>query len=80
MSTHTPPAPPRGGYRGTVGAARFTAQLVALVTPAMRRRVIDLASANHVSQAKIMRAVITAGIEHVEGGLKSGAITAETLA
>lgn len=69
----------RGGYRGTPARARFTAQLVALDTPAMRDRVHKMAADHRVSQAKIMRAILAAGIAQVEDGLRSGELLAETL-
>lgn len=69
----------RGGYRGTSATARFGAQLVALVTPSTRARVKKMADSTKLSQAKIMRAIIAAGIEHVEKGLAEGSISADTL-
>ena len=68
-----------GGYRGTTGAARFTKQLVALVLPSYRSRIMYLAEKHRVSQAKIMRAVIEAGLGPVEVGLADGTINADTL-
>ena len=78
--TTTTPAKPAGGYRGTAGRARYTSQLVALVTVAMSKRVRDLASKHEVSQAKVLRKIIERGIEGVEKDLTDGTLRADTLA
>ncbi len=70
----------RGGFRGTTATARFTAQLVALCEPDRRDRVLSLAETHGVSQAKIMRAVIDAGLGRVEEGLRDGTLSAATMA
>ena len=70
----------RGGYRGTPAQARFTAQLVALDTPRTRDRVRAMAVRHQLSQAKILRAIVAAGIDHVETGLASGTLHPDALA
>jgi hypothetical protein len=70
----------RGGFRGTTAKARFTAQLVALCEPDRRDRVLDLAETHGVSQAKIMRAVIDAGLGAVEAGLADGSLSVAAMA
>ncbi len=69
----------RGGYRGTAAQARFTAQLVALDTPKTRDRVKAMADQHRISQAKILRAIVAAGIDHVETGLSSGTLSPDAL-
>lgn len=80
---NTPPSTSlesRGGYRGTEAQARFTSQLVGLVTPATRARVIALTRTHRISQAKVLRAIIAAGIDTVEAELASGRVSADTMA
>ena len=68
-----------GGYRGGTARARFRAQLVGLVTPETRNRVVYLARRHEISQAKILRAIIGAGLAQVEADFASGKLTADTL-
>jgi hypothetical protein len=60
--TRTAKTTGRGGYRGGTAVARYTAQLVALVTPETRDQVLAMASGYDVSQAEIMREVVSHGI------------------
>lgn len=69
----------RGGYRGTAATARFTEQLVWLDTRATKARVVALAEQYHRSQATILRAVATAGLDALERGLADGSIDPDTL-
>jgi len=73
-------AVPRGGFRGTPGVARFTAQLVSMVTPDVRRRVLAMAKRHQVSQSKILRAVVDEGLPGVEKRLANGDLRPDTLA
>lgn len=70
----------RGGFRGATAEARFTAQLVALVEPDRRDRVVAMATHHKVSQAKILRAVIDGGLAAVEAGLADGSLDATAMA
>jgi len=74
------PAPNIGGYRGTNATARFTAQLVALVLPDRKERVVALTRTHRMSQARVMRAVIDHGLACVEDGLRDGTIDPEQMA
>lgn len=69
----------RGGYRGTQAQAQFTAQLVWLDRPEMKDRVIALAQNHRVSQSRILRAAMVAGLDALERGLGDGSIKAESL-
>ncbi len=68
-----------GGRREGGTAARFTEQLVALVTPDTRERVMGLVDAHRVSQAAILREVVRRGLPGVETGLADGSIDPATL-
>lgn len=59
----------RGGYRGGTKEAKFTAQLVALVEPDTRNRVLRMAEGYGVSQAEIMRAIVDQGLARAEASL-----------
>jgi hypothetical protein len=69
----------RGGYRGTEATARYTAQLVWLDTPEVKKRVVHLARRYRISQARVLRAVGIDGLAALERGLADGSIKAETL-
>lgn len=60
--------------------ARFTEQLVALVVPDRRERVMELHRRHGISQAAVMRAVIDLGLPFLEKGIESGKIDPATLA
>ena len=70
-----------GGRASGGGAvARFTAQLVALVVPDRKDRVVKLAVEHGVSQATIMRAVVDQGLPRLEKKLRDGELDPQTLA
>lgn len=69
-----------GGRSGGGAVARFTAQLVALVVPDRKDRVVALAAAHGVSQATIMRAVVDQGLPLLERKLLDGKLDPTTLA
>jgi len=56
----------RGGKRATPARAKLTAQIVAMVEPAVRQRIDDLAEHDEISQGEIIRAIIAVGLPEVE--------------
>jgi hypothetical protein len=60
--------------------ARFTEQLVALVVPDRKDRVLALAETYGVSQASIMREIINQGLPLLERMLGDGKLDPATLA
>lgn len=73
-------SPNWGGRRAGGPVARFTAQLVALVTADHRDRVEQIAKETGASQAAVLRAVIGKGLPLLETGLKDGSVSPESLA
>jgi hypothetical protein len=71
--------PTRGGRRPTPQQARFTAQLIAMVTQDTRDRVDKLTEDHGVSQSRLMRAIIAAGTPVVEKNLQSGRLDPQSL-
>jgi hypothetical protein len=69
-----------GGRRAQVAKARFTEQLVALVLPDRRERVVALARDHGISQAAVLREVINLGLPQLEKRLAEGRIEPATLA
>ena len=69
-----------GGGRGGGAVARFTSQLVALVVPDRKDRVVALSERHGVSQATIMRTIVEHGLPLVEQKLADGSIDPTTLA
>lgn len=61
-----------GGRREGGAVARFTEQLVALVLPDRRTRVMSIVEAHQVSQAAVMRAIIDFGLPEVEQRIAEG--------
>jgi hypothetical protein len=69
-----------GAGRAVRAPARFTEQLVALVVPDRRDRVMALKAAHGISQAAVMRAVIDLGLPALEKKLAEGKLDPATLA
>lgn len=53
---------PRPGYL----EPRFTAQLVVLDTPDIKRRIVELATRRGISQAELLREIIALGLPELE--------------
>ena len=69
-----------GGRRPGGTNARFTAQLVALVEPDRRDRVMDIVDAHGISQAAILRAIVDLGLPVVEAQIAAGELDPKKLA
>jgi hypothetical protein len=66
--------------RAVRAPARFTEQLVALVYPDRKIRVMALKTQYGISQAAVMRAIIDAGLPALEKRLAEGKLDPTTLA
>jgi hypothetical protein len=67
----------RGGKRATPARAKLTAQIVAMVEPAVRQRIDDLAEHDEISQGEIIRAIIAVGLPEVEAESRRRDLEAE---
>jgi len=70
----------RGGRRPSPAEAIFTEQVVVQVTPAIRERIDTMTTTHGVSMAKIVRAIVWAGIDDIEKRLGDGTLSAGQLA
>ena len=69
-----------GGRRPQVAQPRFTEQLVALVLPDRRERVVKIATEHGISQAAVLREVINLGLPALEKRLAEGRLEPASLA
>lgn len=64
-----------GGFRGgSTRVARFTEQLVALVEPGYKKRILAVCEGYNLSQAEALRVIIDRGLPTLEAGLADGTI------
>jgi hypothetical protein len=67
----------RGGHRETTLRSRYTAQIIGMDEPAVKRRIVALGKVHGISQSEILRLIIAAGIGKVERDLERRSVAPE---